>query len=384
MFMKKSCFTLFFIFLSFYCFTQQNNLLPIENWTEGTALPSGFNRYGGPNASNSIKIDQSPHNENVLVWESLSVSQIANGGLRGNVTLDGTKSYRYTIWVKQKNDLSCGKTYFGTKNHGSSTGLHSVERLDGFPDRNPYFWHGRLPEVDKWYLLVGYVYHVGFDEAQVSESGVYDGETGIKVATGRDFRQIASPPSTNIFLRSFFYECNDTPGIPHQFWAPRVEELNGNEPTIGALLGLSGGGGSGSWSQNGDNITFDDGVVGVNMSTTPFDPDYKLMVNGDIKTKRIKVSPDGWADYVFEEDYRLPDLKSVSAFISKNKHLPDVPSEKEVLEKGVYLDEMDAILLKKIEELTLYLIDQDKEIEQLKSENEKLLKMITSKDDSKE
>nr|NQU89282.1 hypothetical protein [Bacteroidota bacterium] len=99
----------------------------------------------------------------------------------------------------------------------------------------------------------------------------------------------------------------------------------------------------------------------------------KMILQGDglLKANEIEIQLDVWSDYVFNEDYNLPELKEVEIFIKENKHLPDVPSEAEVLEDGVNLGEMDAILLKKIEELTLYLIEQQKEIDVLKEKVEK-------------
>lgn len=99
-----------------------------------------------------------------------------------------------------------------------------------------------------------------------------------------------------------------------------------------------------------------DGVRGVGIGTT--DPgNYKLAVEGTIGARGIDVKVGAWSDFVFEKDYTLKSLEEVAIFIEKNKHLPDVPSEAEVLEKGIDLAKMDAILLQKIEELTLYMID---------------------------
>lgn len=95
-------------------------------------------------------------------------------------------------------------------------------------------------------------------------------------------------------------------------------------------------------------------------------PSEKLSVNGNIKCKQVEVSLSGWSDFVFESDYPLMSISEVEAFINQNKHLPGVPSANEVLSNGANLGEMDAILLKKIEELTLYVIDLKKENEQLK------------------
>jgi len=91
--------------------------------------------------------------------------------------------------------------------------------------------------------------------------------------------------------------------------------------------------------------------------------DFKLYVELGIRTRKVKVDQTTWADYVFEEDYTLPTLHEVEQFIQNNKHLPGVPSAKEVQENGIDLGDNQAILLKKIEELTLYMIEQNRKNE---------------------
>ncbi|MGE6218435.1 hypothetical protein ACQKCH_01315 [Nubsella zeaxanthinifaciens] len=108
---------------------------------------------------------------------------------------------------------------------------------------------------------------------------------------------------------------------------------------------------------------FNGGNVGIGVSN----PQEKLSVNGKIRAKEIKVEATNWPDYVFEEQYQLTTLEKLEMFIKKNKHLPDVPTAKQVDENGIELGEMNKILLKKIEELTLILIEQGKQIESLKS-----------------
>ena len=90
---------------------------------------------------------------------------------------------------------------------------------------------------------------------------------------------------------------------------------------------------------------------------------YGLYVADGIRTEAVQIDAEtNWPDYVFANDYQLSPLSEVEAFIQKNKHLPNVPSAKEVNEKGINVVEMDATLLRKIEELTLHTISQQKHI----------------------
>ncbi|WP_074405587.1 MULTISPECIES: hypothetical protein [Aquimarina] len=104
----------------------------------------------------------------------------------------------------------------------------------------------------------------------------------------------------------------------------------------------------------------------VGIGTTNPPSGFLLAVNGRIKSKGVLCSVSGWADFVFDENYQLRSLEEVEKFITKNGHLPDIPSEKEVLKDGIELQQMNQKLLQKIEELTLYVIQQQKEINALK------------------
>lgn len=112
-----------------------------------------------------------------------------------------------------------------------------------------------------------------------------------------------------------------------------------------------------------------DGKVQIGRVSTP--GDYKLYVDDGILTEKVKVATVNsaeWADYVFDEDYDLNSAEEVETFIKENKHLPNVPSAKEVSENGVDMVEMDATLLRQIEELWLHVIELKKENEALKDE----------------
>jgi hypothetical protein len=142
----------------------------------------------------------------------------------------------------------------------------------------------------------------------------------------------------------------------------------------------SGGGGTSQWATSGSNITYNvvGGNVAIGTALTSNPNSYKLAVNGKIGAKEVQVenTSSTWADYVFKSDYNLMPLTEVESFIKSNQHLPEIPSAEEVKENGHKLGEMDVLLLKKVEELTLYIIDLKKEVDAVKKENAELKKHI--------
>jgi hypothetical protein len=118
---------------------------------------------------------------------------------------------------------------------------------------------------------------------------------------------------------------------------------------------------------NGSQIISNTLQIGSLKAT--YHPDAKLHVAGKVAAQHFVITkPTNWSDKVFDKNYKLLSLPEIEQFIFKNKHLPDVPSEKEVMEKGYDANEMDAILLQKIEELTLLMIELKKENEALKKD----------------
>jgi hypothetical protein len=129
-------------------------------------------------------------------------------------------------------------------------------------------------------------------------------------------------------------------------------------------------------------ITEKNGMIGIGTST----PDEMLTVKGKIHTQEVLVDLNGAVapDYVFEKyyegvstsqsEYRMLDLKSLEVFLKKNHHLPEIPSAARLKEEGLELKKMNLLLLQKIEELTLYTIEQQKQINRLQEQVTLLMK----------
>ena len=113
------------------------------------------------------------------------------------------------------------------------------------------------------------------------------------------------------------------------------------------------------------------GNVKIGVASTP--PGYRFSVDGKAIMEEVNVKlSENWPDYVFAEDYDLPTLESIQNYIQENKHLPEVPSAEEMESNGIDLGVMNMLLLKKVEELTLYLIEQN---ERNDRQNQKINKL---------
>jgi hypothetical protein len=198
-------------------------------------------------------------------------------------------------------------------------------------------------------------------------------ETGLEFRTGdsRDF---------------IFYVDNTSESA----FEMRAEGLSGEEDGAARLtmprsnknlyLALSGGNvGIGTSSVNGYKLAVNgsmlthnisvgnnSNILNINASTISFSGDDKTVIESDqIKTVKIVLSVGSFPDYVFDADYNLMPLNKVDEFIKENKHLPNMPSEKEVVTNGMSVGEINVKLVEKIEELTLYILQQEKKINRL-------------------
>ena len=183
--------------------------------------------------------------------------------------------------------------------------------------------------------------------------------------------------NNNIALKLFYQGTWGTPDYASNFRFMDIASTEGSK-----ILQLNGYG-MGIGCDPPAYLSPDKLYVNGNMGIGTTDPKgYKLAVDGSaIATSMTVKLYTNWPDYVFKKDYQLPPLTEVKTYIDQNQHLPEVPSEEQIAKDGLNLGEMNKLLLKKVEELTLYLIEKDTEnrqqradIEELKAKMKKMAK----------
>ena len=191
----------------------------------------------------------------------------------------------------------------------------------------------------------------------------------------------------NTTTGSFSLYSNTTGGsnVTSGYKAGRNNSTGNNNVFIGWQAGFDNTDGSNNvylgYKANGANHLSNSVAIGANVVATQSNtivlgtnqnvgigttnPAYKLSVNGTIQAKELRVET-GWSDYVFEKNYKLRSLENVAAYIEKNKHLPGINSAKDIQQNGLAVADMQTKMMAKIEELTLYIIQQNLQIQQLK------------------
>jgi hypothetical protein len=156
---------------------------------------------------------------------------------------------------------------------------------------------------------------------------------------------------------------NESSGGNFDIGTIKMVQPNGYYLDRGDMVFSTANGGIGGM---GERMRIDaTGNVGIGTTLTSA---YKLAVNGSVHAKQVNVDLTGWGDYVFNKDHSLRSLAEVKAYIDKNHHLPEMPSAATVEKEGINLGEMNKLLVKKVEELTLYLLDQQKTMAELQKQ----------------
>ena len=148
--------------------------------------------------------------------------------------------------------------------------------------------------------------------------------------------------------------------------------MNGNKTASATFTPTT----STTWIKSGNNIYYNSGKVSI--GTTIANSASALTVNGKILATEVEVVSSITADYVFEPEYEIIPLTELEIYLKKNKHLPGIPSVAEFSTQGQNLGKMDDMLLRKIEELTLYIIEQDKIMRDYQKALEELKREIDS------
>lgn len=213
------------------------NYAAADGWTAGTGDGVGyygtnFAANGNTAAENTRSYKDTPYASPGLVWATTNndATSDADGGWNKDISgLVANKTYRSIVWVRRSSASTNGQFY-----HGCSSG--STLNLDNTANTNPYFGNFTINTFtqSKWYLSVGYV-HANNDGSTTSYGGLYDGETGQKVLNYTDFKMAAGAQAQT--HRVYLYYSTD-PAALLDFWGPRFEEVDGNEPSVGALLGF--------------------------------------------------------------------------------------------------------------------------------------------------
>ncbi|MBS7256707.1 hypothetical protein [Flavobacterium branchiicola] len=240
------------------------------------------------------------------------------------------------------------------------------------------FNYGTLEPISL--TIVYYIYFIGnesdpsgyyFHGPKISSSGSYTPSVYLSNENGKVVIFINDKSYYQRFTVSAYAQGMSETSSWFQGWSAVDEPLTGTKtveiPYQNRFKGnvyLSGGG---IWNSSGN--------VGIGTEN----PDAKLAINGTIHSKEVKVDLNVPApDYVFANDYKLKTLEEVESYVKENSHLPDIPSAKEFEKNGVHLTEMNMALLKKVEELTLYSIEQNKRLTKIEKENKDLIKIIKS------
>lgn len=302
-------------------------------------------------------------------WEGFS------GFEKRNINGQGWKEYVFILTATQDHPVI---KVFATKNNHNdrevfvdAITIYSYQEEDIEPPTNP----SALSASNITSTSVNLSWNGSSDNTGVTGYRIYMNDNSIGVSGSLTYSVTSLSPETTY---SYYVKAYDGAGN---------QSGPSNMITVTTLPGGNGGGGGGTGGgpavYNVENANlptvnwqalnfYSAGSVGI--GTEPSNQ-FRLSVNGRVRAKEVIVET-GWSDFVFEPGYRLPSLTEVENHINQYGHLKDIPAAATIEKDGIPVGEMNKLLLQKIEELTLYMIDAHKEINALKEENEILKSRI--------
>ena len=210
----------------------QTNLLDTSSWTSGSGSVAGFNKYGSDSENNRI-LATSPFGTQEIIWVGSpdgSTNTATGGWSTTSVSIDPTKTYRLTVWIKKNNSFD-GNVVFKTKISDSSSGNAALQ-LNGLASSNPIFQANDVTTLGKWYLYVGFIH--GYNYAGTTNiGGLYDPVNESLITANTDYK-FTSNASTIIHYAHLWSSGNSADSL--ELYAPTIFEVNGFEPSITEML----------------------------------------------------------------------------------------------------------------------------------------------------
>lgn len=272
-------------------------------------------------------------------------------------TADGGTLSAYNVFLRLHNGIAIGSPYVS-------------DGQGGFLEKATLAIDGRTGNLNTMGNINGSngVFSGTLGLGTVSPAAYFAGRV-FEISDNRPIIRLSPVGEGGLATILFKGSYNSTQGSKDEFHFNYVSSQSNPKLVISGYNGADNSGSVVALSMLGN------GNVGIGTET----PSSKLSVNGSIRAKEVKVETSNWPDYVFKPAYKLPNLLSVKKYIDENQHLPGMPSAAQVVDQGLDLGQMNKILTRKVEELTLYLIDSQKQLQALKGQMDELERQVNHK-----